>query len=137
MTVAELRDECRKRGLPCYQHRGRRLRKADLVAMLATSPVPYGVEPVPPRQPNPPRVPAIRLTDDDRLTRELATMPATPAETMAVYRMLAGTALPKHDGILRRREAAACQRLAERATTERARLRWHSRYLKCTGVVGA
>ena len=135
MTVAELRAECRKRGLPCYQHHGRRLRKADLVAMLATAPAPYGVEPVPPRKTNPPRVPAMRLTDDDRLTRELAAMAISADEQYALYRMLRGTHTAKHDGILRRREAMACQRLAERATTERGRLRWHSRYLRCTGVV--
>lgn len=34
MTVPKLRDLCRARGLPTYQHKGRRLRKADLVAQL-------------------------------------------------------------------------------------------------------
>jgi hypothetical protein len=34
MTVPELRTECKRRGLPCYQSKGKRLRKADLVAQL-------------------------------------------------------------------------------------------------------
>ena len=33
-TVPELRAECRRRGLPVYQHRGRRLLKADLLKQL-------------------------------------------------------------------------------------------------------
>lgn len=35
MTVPQLRAECKARGLPCYQHKGKRLRKADLAKQLA------------------------------------------------------------------------------------------------------
>ena len=34
LTVPALRVECKRRGLPCYQSKGRRLRKADLIAQL-------------------------------------------------------------------------------------------------------
>lgn len=34
LTVSALRESCRKAGLPCYQVGGKRLLKADLVAML-------------------------------------------------------------------------------------------------------
>lgn len=34
LTVPALRARCRTAGLPCYQHRGRRLRKADLIDLL-------------------------------------------------------------------------------------------------------
>lgn len=34
MTVPQLRAECKERGLPCYQHKGTRLRKADLISQL-------------------------------------------------------------------------------------------------------
>jgi hypothetical protein len=35
MTVPQLRAECKAMGLPCYQSKGKRLRKADLVKQLA------------------------------------------------------------------------------------------------------
>lgn len=35
MTVPELRAECKRMGLPTYQSKGLRMRKADLVAQLA------------------------------------------------------------------------------------------------------
>ena len=37
ITVPELRAACRERGLPCYQSKGRRLRKADLVRQLTAN----------------------------------------------------------------------------------------------------
>lgn len=39
MTVPQLRAECKRQGLPVYQHKGKRLRKADLIRQLATAPV--------------------------------------------------------------------------------------------------
>lgn len=134
MTVPELRNECRRLGLPVYQRAGRRLRKADLIRQIRRhESATYRVAPAPKRKPQSTRIPAKRRTDDDRLVRQLAAMPTTPAETMAIYRMLAGTATAKHNGILRRREAQACQRLAERARTEKSRQKWHGRYLAATG----
>ncbi len=76
-----------------------------------------------------------RRTDADRLIGQLAAMPCTTAETMALYRMLNGTATAGQNEILRRREAKACQALAKKAETERGRLKWHGRYLVATGVV--
>jgi hypothetical protein len=37
MTVAQLRAACKARGLPAWQSKGKRLRKADLVAQLRAS----------------------------------------------------------------------------------------------------
>lgn len=34
LTVPQLRAECKRQGLPCYQSKGKRLRKADLVRQL-------------------------------------------------------------------------------------------------------
>lgn len=194
MTVPELRKECKRLGLPVYQHKGRRLRKSDLVKQLGenngtqkyprrgstcglaigastrvnrptlenveTSGVTgknicqaglcscgtvvvrkarkgdiYAIEPAPAKRRPAVRVPARRLTDRDRLIRQLAAMPTTPVEAMALYRMLNGTAKPGHNEILRRREGKACQILAERAKTDTGRMRWHERYLQTTGKV--
>ena len=180
MTVPELRVECKRLGLPCYQSKGRRLRKADLVRFLtngfaesprlpprrptvkaapesssavetrhkvaygtespvisSSSPGTYQVEPGPPKRPQPGRCPARRLTDADLLVIQLAAMPMTPAESFALARVLGGTATKGHDGILRRREAKACQALADRARSERGRSKWHGRSLVATGVVSA
>lgn len=178
MTVPELRVLCKARGLPTYQHKGRRLRKADLVAQLkrvnderadrrrriACHPnssvlrdgelcriqsrsgrtissrrdetyETYSVEPahsIPAKTGG--RCPRRnRSGDGDRLIHQLAMMPPSTAETMALYRVLNGTATVGHDGILRRREAKACQVLAERAKSKFGEMKWLNRKANCEG----
>jgi len=94
----------------------------------------YGVEPAPARQPQAGRCPARRLADADRLVMQLAQMPTTPAERFALYRTLNGTATAGHDGILRRREARACEVLAARARSVRTERKWLDRKSQCEGT---
>lgn len=157
MTVPQLRAECKRLGLPAYQHKGKRLRKADLIKQIERA----GNDASTSRKVLVPNVgrsrtmasgtrsarsmgkPAVAKRNPKRLVRDetvnqliatLAAMPTTPAEAMALYRMLNGTATAKHNGILRRREGRAYQRLRDRAATEGEWQKWHERYLRSTGT---
>ena len=136
MTVPELRVECKRLGLPSYQMNGKRLRKAHLIQLIDNViGNDYPVEPAPPKQKPKSRIPSRKLTDDERLVRQLSVTPATIAETMALYRVLSGTATSRHNRIVRHREGQACKVLSERSKTGKSRLKWHGRYLKSIGGV--
>lgn len=130
LTVPQLRDLARAAGLPVYQHRGRRLRKADLVAQLVkrngrnTKRQPGVLNPEPGTL-NPPALPQNALIDGLRATlvhRGLADLAPDPREGAALRRTLRGQETAEDVRLLRGRElrvalayrdAAACPVLRE------------------------
>ena len=139
MTVATLREKCRGLGLPVYQCKGKRLLKADLVEQLRQSTsATYDVAPAPKTTEPAYRIEARKLTDDERLTIQLAKMTPSPSEQRALYHFLAVKPehiSPNQNHILRRREAKACQILATEARTSKIKEKWTLRHLQAIGHV--
>lgn len=150
MTVKKLREEAKRRGLKGFS----RLRKADLVALLAGDAVPS--------TPATMTVVALRAeckarglrgysrltkaallklldmrpkTDDEQLVAAIATLPANLAETRAVYKYLAGIRTKPVLDVMTAREYQAAKSIRDQQETQAGWSRWNAKVATLAGVV--
>ena len=88
LTVPALRAECKRLGLPCYQHLGRRIRKKDLIRQLTSdvpeSPLRHPAVPAAPKASPTLEAPHVATCGTDSTTDPMAAMRAQAEHDLMV-----------------------------------------------------
>jgi len=130
LTVAKLRDRCRKAKLPTYQHRGRRLVKRDLVAALAKHHRKPKPKPKRPEKATPARESALVATLAEQLiARALCDLPCDPRYARAMHRIIRGGKAQRDRTICQVKRVVAIKVLRDGAVDEASRAYWADRYV--------
>ncbi len=143
MTVPQLRAECGRLGLPKYQHRDKRLNRADLLVQLAAHVrETYRLADDAPAKPKARQRPHRRRQPttlsqrmDAAIVRELSKLTSDPPTDYAMYRLMSGLRVEPHfEAIARAREAEAAMRIRDRTRTAKSYDLWDRRYRRLTGT---
>lgn len=131
MTVAELRAECGRLGLPKYQANGKRLKKADLVDQLVAAGGKQGSRrraraEAAAKRPSPP--PA-KITDEQAIVIALGELPVSETYAEAMYGYMRGRRDPHTQRVLTIRRLQAIQRLRDDSADTRTWNRWNGHYV--------